>query len=163
MQGGGRMKLQSAMEYMVTYGWAIIIIAVALAALVALGVFNPATFTGQECIMAAGFSCINYFLASNGVLTLNLEQATPTTVTITAVGCNLNLTTANMYVVPNNGVNVTIGGNYTFTGVQCYNYGTAFSGSVGSLFKGSLAVNYTDTQTGFPHTIYGTLIAKVTQ
>ncbi|MGC8537558.1 MAG: LamG domain-containing protein [Candidatus Micrarchaeia archaeon] len=37
-------KLQSAMEYLMTYGWAILIIAVVLAALFQLGVFNPMTF-----------------------------------------------------------------------------------------------------------------------
>ena len=37
-------RSQSAMEYLVTYGWAILIIAVVLAALFELGVFNPMTF-----------------------------------------------------------------------------------------------------------------------
>ncbi|MFP3279023.1 MAG: LamG domain-containing protein [Candidatus Micrarchaeota archaeon] len=37
-------KVQSAMEYLMTYGWAILIIAVVLAALFQLGVFNPMTF-----------------------------------------------------------------------------------------------------------------------
>ena len=37
-------KSQSAMEYLMTYGWAILIIAVVLAALFELGVFNPITF-----------------------------------------------------------------------------------------------------------------------
>ncbi len=38
------LKLQAAMEYLVTYGWAIIIIVVALAVLYSLGVFNPNTY-----------------------------------------------------------------------------------------------------------------------
>jgi len=37
-------KAQSAMEYLMTYGWAILIISVVLAALYQLGVFNPMTF-----------------------------------------------------------------------------------------------------------------------
>ncbi|MGC8538465.1 MAG: hypothetical protein ACP5MK_01180, partial [Candidatus Micrarchaeia archaeon] len=37
-------KLQSAMEYLMTYGWAILIIAVVLGALYQLGVFSPYTF-----------------------------------------------------------------------------------------------------------------------
>ena len=37
-------RSQSAMEYLMTYGWAILIIAVVLAALFELGVFNPMTF-----------------------------------------------------------------------------------------------------------------------
>ena len=39
-----RFRSQSAMEYLMTYGWAILIIAVVLAALFELGVFNPMTF-----------------------------------------------------------------------------------------------------------------------
>jgi hypothetical protein len=41
------MKLQSAMEYLLTYGWAILIIAIALVALFYLGVFNPYYFTAK--------------------------------------------------------------------------------------------------------------------
>jgi hypothetical protein len=37
-------KLQSAMEYLMTYGWAILIIAIVLVALYALGVFNSTNF-----------------------------------------------------------------------------------------------------------------------
>jgi hypothetical protein len=37
-------KTQSAMEYLMTYGWAILVIAVVLAALFSLGVFNSANF-----------------------------------------------------------------------------------------------------------------------
>ena len=41
---GSRFRLQSAMEYLMTYGWAILIIAVVLGALFQLGVFNAGTF-----------------------------------------------------------------------------------------------------------------------
>ena len=37
-------KNQSAMEYLMTYGWSILIIAVVLGALSFLGIFNPVTF-----------------------------------------------------------------------------------------------------------------------
>ncbi len=46
----GRMrtvKSQSAMEYLMTYGWAILIIAVILAAFFEMGVFNPYTFASK--------------------------------------------------------------------------------------------------------------------
>jgi len=38
------MKLQSAMEYLTTYGWAILIIVIVAFALFSLGIFNPYTF-----------------------------------------------------------------------------------------------------------------------
>ena len=40
-------KAQSAMEYLMTYGWAILIVIIVAAALYALGIFNPATYTGR--------------------------------------------------------------------------------------------------------------------
>ncbi len=48
--GGGNykpntLKSQSAMEYLMTYGWAILIIAIVMAALFSLGIFNPYTFS----------------------------------------------------------------------------------------------------------------------
>ncbi|MEM7815876.1 MAG: hypothetical protein QXN71_02030 [Candidatus Aenigmatarchaeota archaeon] len=45
-------KAQSAMEYLMTYGWAILIVIIVAAALFALGVFNPSTYTGRA---ATGF------------------------------------------------------------------------------------------------------------
>ncbi len=44
LEGTKSYKAQSAMEYLMTYGWAILIIAVVLAALYSLGIFNPLTF-----------------------------------------------------------------------------------------------------------------------
>ena len=43
----GNKKAQSAMEYLMTYGWAILIVIIVAAALYALGVFNPAAYTGR--------------------------------------------------------------------------------------------------------------------
>ena len=37
-------RSQSAMEYLMTYGWVILIIAIALTVLSALGVFNASNF-----------------------------------------------------------------------------------------------------------------------
>ena len=39
-----RYRLQSAMEYLMTYGWAILVIAVVLGVLYSLGIFNPSNF-----------------------------------------------------------------------------------------------------------------------
>ena len=43
------MRLQSAMEYLMTYGWAILILAVVLVSLAYLGVFNSATAQPNVC------------------------------------------------------------------------------------------------------------------
>lgn len=51
------MKGQGAMEYLMTYGWALLVIVVVGAALFALGVLNPSTYTQKRC---QGFDYFTY-------------------------------------------------------------------------------------------------------
>src|SRR3989344_60033 len=50
-------KSQSAMEYLMTYGWAILVVLIALGALFYLGVFSPKT--PNTCTAVAPFTCID--------------------------------------------------------------------------------------------------------
>ena len=70
-----RLVAQSAMEYLMTYGWAILIIAVVLAALFELGVFNGPQSLPQACIAQAGFICKNPIYTANGI-TFTFGQTT---------------------------------------------------------------------------------------
>ncbi|MCL5101959.1 MAG: hypothetical protein M1544_01200 [Candidatus Marsarchaeota archaeon] len=164
--GTGNKKAQSAMEYLITYGWAILIIAIALGVLFELGLFNPSSFVSTSCIFPADFSCIYSNLASNGTLTINMEQSTSSPINITAIGCNSNASLTNMVSFPN-GIVVQIGSNVTISGntteaLSCWSNSTIFTGKPGSIFHGYVLINYTDEQTGFPHTISGTVLEKVT-
>ncbi|MFP3278914.1 MAG: hypothetical protein RXP92_01205 [Candidatus Micrarchaeota archaeon] len=82
---GKRLKAQSAMEYLMTYGWAILIIAVVLGALFSLGVFSGSSLLGTSCIASPGYYCQNPVLTPNpsgsgSVLTFNFGQNTGATV-----------------------------------------------------------------------------------
>ena len=70
-----RLAAQSAMEYLMTYGWAILIIAVVLAALFELGVFNGSNLAPQACIAESGFICKNPVYTANGI-TFTFGQTT---------------------------------------------------------------------------------------
>ncbi|NYZ78872.1 hypothetical protein H0N99_01875, partial [Candidatus Micrarchaeota archaeon] len=61
-------KGQTAMEYLMTYGWAILIIMVVLAVLFYLGVLNPPI--PEQCVFPAGITCISSKLNTTGGLTL---------------------------------------------------------------------------------------------
>ena len=50
---------QAAMEYLTTYGWAILIIVIVLAALLWMGVFNVINKVPDSCSLQAGFSCLD--------------------------------------------------------------------------------------------------------
>lgn len=162
------LRLQSAMEYLMTYSWAFLIIALVLVALFALGLFNPGTVINSQCILPAGLSCISAFMVSNGLASLNLLQATTAPINLTAWGCNTVQTVAHMYcpgtVCPApaaNQIKMQIGANYTFN-VQCWSGSSTYSASPGGAFTGYLTINYTEVTSGFPHTIVGQLTAKVT-
>lgn len=67
------------MEYLMTYGWAILIILIAVGALFYLGVFDPST--PNTCFIEAPFVCGDVKIADNGVL-LSLKQNNVETYTI---------------------------------------------------------------------------------
>ena len=50
-------KGQAALEFMMTYGWAILISLMALGALAYFGVLNPNTYKPNKCDASAGFVC----------------------------------------------------------------------------------------------------------
>jgi len=76
---GKRLKAQSAMEYLMTYGWAILIIAVVLGALFSLGVFSGSSMLGTSCIASPGYYCQNPVLSTSGALTFSFGQNTGAT------------------------------------------------------------------------------------
>ncbi|MEM0148890.1 MAG: hypothetical protein QW774_01370 [Candidatus Micrarchaeaceae archaeon] len=160
------MKTQSAVEYLVTYGWMFLIVAAVLAAMFALGLFNPSAYSGQECVLEAGFSCVNYYMASNGLLTIDIEQVTSEPINVTAIGCNENSTSIKMgtvYSPASNEIAMPIGSSYTFN-VECYDqYGNPVSLPVGSMFSGSIILNYTNTLTGFPNIMFGRILVRVSR
>jgi hypothetical protein len=154
-------KAQSAMEFLITYGWAILVIAIALGALYVLGVFNPSNFTANMCVFPGEkFACNGYAILVDGNVMINLQQLTGQSINITAVGCNSDGDSFNM-VQYTPQINLPIDGNATFN-VQCYTDGNAITPAIGTIYNGYVVVNYTDLTSGFPEQTSGTLTVKVT-
>ena len=78
---------QSAMEYLMTYGWAILIIAVVLAALFQLGVFNGNNFSSTACLAQAGYICSQPVMNTSGWLGMSLGQVGSQTLNVTGIAC----------------------------------------------------------------------------
>ncbi len=152
------LKLQSAMEYLMTYGWAILLIAIVAGVIFGSGLLNPASATSSFCSLEAGFSCEQYYMYANGILSVSVLQTTSGPLTVTAIGCNTNATQITTANVP--ATTLQIDQNSTFD-VQCMAGGSQFSGSIGQLFTGHLQINYTDITTGFPQTVFGSVSVKI--
>lgn len=67
-------KAQSSMEYLMTYGWAILIVAVSLGTLYDLGIFNGSSLAGQSCVAAPGYYCQNLALPISGYISFTFGQ-----------------------------------------------------------------------------------------
>ena len=59
-------KGQAAMEYLMTYGWALVALVVVIAALMATGAFNPSYLIGEECTLQPDLSCGPHIMYLDG-------------------------------------------------------------------------------------------------
>lgn len=48
---------QAAMEFLTTYGWAILVVLVMISALSYFGVLDPTIFLPEKCVFSAGIAC----------------------------------------------------------------------------------------------------------
>ncbi|MFH1376138.1 MAG: hypothetical protein ABIH25_00725 [Candidatus Woesearchaeota archaeon] len=58
---------QAAMEFLMSYGWAILVVLVAISALAYFGVLDPNNSLPETCILFPGLGCDDYKVDSNGV------------------------------------------------------------------------------------------------
>jgi hypothetical protein len=52
-------KAQAAMEFLMTYGWAILVVLAAIGALAYFGVLSPDKFLPERCTLPPGIACLD--------------------------------------------------------------------------------------------------------
>jgi len=73
-------KGQSALEYLMTYGWALVVIVIVIAALFAFGVFN----TPKQCTQTGGQLLIKGFDFNGDTIQLKIQNGSPDSVTVSS-------------------------------------------------------------------------------
>jgi len=66
-------KAQAAMEFLMTYGWAILVVLVAIGALAYFGVLNPSRFLPSSCTLVPGLSCDEFKITGGAAGTSQVE------------------------------------------------------------------------------------------
>ncbi|MEK6904168.1 MAG: hypothetical protein AABW87_01095 [Nanoarchaeota archaeon] len=61
---------QAALEFLMTYGWAILIVLIAIGALAYFGVLNPERLLPRSCTLAAGLHCADFMIRDTGTGTV---------------------------------------------------------------------------------------------
>jgi hypothetical protein len=83
-------RAQAAMEYLMTYGWALLVIVLVLGALIYLGVLNPQGRMQDMCNLPIGFGCEVAGLDGEGNLFLRITNQQATQLTGLAFECDGN-------------------------------------------------------------------------
>ncbi len=60
-------KGQAAMEFLMTYGWAILVVLAAIAALAYFGVLSPDKLLPEKCTLSPGMSCDGFKVTTNSI------------------------------------------------------------------------------------------------
>ncbi|MFH0798252.1 MAG: hypothetical protein V1906_02460 [Candidatus Woesearchaeota archaeon] len=136
-------KGQAAMEFLMTYGWAILVVLIAIGALAYFGVLNPSRFLPSSCTLMPGLSCESFKVSVADGVTLNVRNGMGvdlTGVTIASCGGTSASTALND------------GDLATFT-IVC-----APARTLGSRFKEDLTLAYTEGT--LSHSRTGQLVAE---
>jgi hypothetical protein len=148
-----RKKAQAAMEFLMTYGWAILVVLVAIGALAYFGVLSPSKFLPQSCTIGSGISCNDFKVSTDQVQLVmrngfgsNLDN-----VTVTIAGCTVS-TEADGGDTWTDGSVLGDTGGITLTG--CSN------GAAAARFKEDVNIVYTSSS-GVTHNLTGQITGKV--
>lgn len=162
---------QAAIDFLLSYGIAILIITIAIYVILELGIFNLAN-APQSCDALPGFSCDSYAIYPNGTMILFISQTTGSAINITGVACSSTVNntgnfpgTGNTKVQDYLTAKVTYPdatlqyGKYMYSdgtaklSVICYDSaGNAATGNLGSTFTGYVWLNYTSV--GLPSQVH---------
>lgn len=67
-------KAQAALEFLMTYGWAILVVLIVIGALAYFGVLNPTILLPEKCTMQMGLYCKNHIIMDNNMVFFELEN-----------------------------------------------------------------------------------------
>ena len=158
-------RVQAAVDFMLSYGIAFIVIFIAISVIYKTGILSSALIP-VSCSSSPGFSCSQYAInATTGVLTLTFAQATGGTITINGYACanqpntlgdkpeygNIYVTNALAYYPGNydpsnvlNQINPMQTTSPETLKMNCYNSPSGIAkGQVGNAFFGYIWLNYT--------------------
>ncbi len=157
---GNESRAQSAIEFLMTYGWAIVILLAVVVILFYLGVFNPKTVSPRVCVLPSGFACQDYKIEGSdsvrGALTLVLVQNMGHTISIDEIACSENDTPTYTSVNEelHSGDRITLNAN-------CTKADGTTPPNVDEYYSGHIYVLYTDEETNVQHKAVGEIAFRV--
>ena len=141
-------KGQAAMEFLMTYGWAILVVLVAIGALAYFGVLSPDRFLPSKCTLPAGIACTDFRINSDtDSITVVLRNGLG--FDVDPISIEVDDCTAPAASSVNNGAEVQL-------------TATACGLSSGGKYSGSFNVSYTNSELDvpLPHKVQGSITGR---
>ncbi|MBI4452521.1 hypothetical protein HY637_03765 [Candidatus Woesearchaeota archaeon] len=142
-----RTKSQAALEFIMTYGWAILVVLVAIGALAYFGVLSPDKFLPSKCTMQAGIACLDNKATATS-LDVFFRNSLGYDITVTAVKAQQCTAQTGL----SDGVSNSGTKQYTLT---CTNSGTKYNGAFNITYTTSSDIG------GLTHTNSGQITTKI--
>ena len=157
-------KAQAALEFLMTYGWAILVVLAAIGALAYFGVLSPEKFLPEKCTISPGIDCSGFDVrTTSAVFSLRNGMGKDLIVEGVSVGnncCSGNITcNATQTIItptlpapfPNGDLlNIQLGPE-----INCKN------GDLGDRFRGSIIIRYTEKMTGITKLTNGDIVGRI--
>ncbi|RLG18945.1 hypothetical protein DRN67_03700 [Candidatus Micrarchaeota archaeon] len=162
-------KGQAAMEYLMTYGWAILVIVIVLAALLYLGVFNVGQRVPDQCNFNVGVQCQSPKLTASS-LTLTLTNSLGNKINICAITCDDTQTVDGVTPIATTACDaageylatIDVGRSTNVTSASGCTDSSGALGTVGQTYRGKLFLQYMEQgDTGNARIIEGDLLTTV--
>ncbi len=150
----GFRKGQAALDFLMTYGWAIALVVIIAAVLFSLGVFDVSNFLGSKASGFSGVSVKGWQLASgaNSTLTIMLSNQVGQAITVNSVNVTINTATGT-YTTP---IPLASGADSTQFTVSGLGYVAS-----GASYTAQVKIGYSDANS-FNYVTAGTLVGKAT-
>ena len=152
-------KSQSALEYMMTYGWAILVIVIVAGVLYSLGIFSPASSLSSTVTGFSNLGSVTGECTANGILRISLGDSTGYPINITSVTAKSSTGQISTFK-PNS----TVDPNPIIQPTSSYIFSVPnICPAAGSRYSLAVTVNYTEPGQIFPgpYTSTGTVTGAV--
>ncbi len=148
-------KAQAAMEFIMTYGWAILVVMVAIGALAYFGVLSPDRFLPERCVFPPGTDCIDKAaISSTGEIKLAMRFNLGNSIVLNNVTAKGQDCTQATMTSPAGGTTFANNQLIQIT-LNCGNPLPA------GRFKAEVFINYTNPRTTIEHITAGEVLGRV--
>ena len=137
-------KSQAALEFLMTYGWAILVVLVAVGALAYFGVLSPDKFLPAKCFLQSGITCLDHKATATSLI-LRVQNSLGYDITVDAVKATGCTALGSQGALAN-------GAPATYT-LVCVN--------AGSKYNGQANITYTVTETTIQHNNVGQVTTRI--